>query len=255
MIDKVHNLVVSHEGAEQQAAAQALALRLGFPWVQRCDQGQGTFALMLTPQHLELRSLQERMNPIYVDLIAGRVAMRSKTPSYKNELITRACGLKPGLRPTIVDGTAGLGRDAFILNQLQCPVLMVERSPIVAALLRDGLQRLLATAPPSASLQLIETDIKEYLMQLHPEDYPDVIYLDPIFPERDKTALVKKEMRMLKSIVGADEDMAAVLPLALQRCKRRVVVKRPRYAETLTKQSPDIRFDGKSIRFDVYLRF
>jgi 16S rRNA (guanine1516-N2)-methyltransferase len=101
-------------------------------------------------------------------------------------------------------------------------------------------------------MQLLAQDSRTYLESLSAEQFPDVIYLDPMFPERQKTADVKKEMAAFHSIVGKDEDADALLPLALARVNYRVVVKRPRKAPFLNNQTPSYQLEGKSSRYDIY---
>jgi 16S rRNA (guanine1516-N2)-methyltransferase len=171
-------------------------------------------------------------------------------------LIAKAVGIKPNYRPTIVDATAGLGKDAFMLASLGCTVTMLERSSVLVRLLRDGLERALSNDRVESIAQrmkLIETDSLVYLKNLAAEYYPDVIYLDPMFPERKKAALVKKEMQMLQSLVGTNDDANLLLNCSLMCAKKRVVVKRPRLAPTLTEQKPTFSMTGKTSRFDVYL--
>lgn len=83
--------------------------------------------------------------------------------------------------------------------------------------------------------------------------HPAVVYLDPMYPHRSKSALVKKEMRILRILVGDDEDSAKLLTSALQVANKRVVVKRPAYAPPLTGLEPNLVFKTKNNRFDVYL--
>ena len=209
--------------------------------------------LVVTENHLELRSTKpDTPGPIYVDFLAGKLAHRRLFGGGRGQLIAKAVGCRPKKQLAVLDVTAGLGQDAFILTTLGCDVTMIERSPIVAALLEDGLMRAQQEDwfQPLA-LKLIKTDAKKYLQTL--TDFPDVIYCDPMYPHSKKTALVKKEMRILRHIVGDDEDAPALLALALKKAHHRVVVKRPRLAPPVEGPEPDLIFKGKSSRYDVYL--
>jgi 16S rRNA (guanine1516-N2)-methyltransferase len=160
------------------------------------------------------------------------------------------------VRPTVLDATAGLGRDAFVLAALGCEVTLIERHPLVAALLEDGLRRASAdsaTAAIAARMRLREGDAIA-LMRDWSGDAPQVVYLDPMFPPRDKSALVKKEMRVFRPLVGDDGDAPALLTAALSLASHRVVVKRPRKALALSIGGivPGYALEGKSSRFDVY---
>lgn len=172
------------------------------------------------------------------------------------ELIAKAVGIKKDLRPTIIDATTGLGRDAFILASYGCKITLLERSPELIELLQDGITRAKSNANISgiiARMQLTGTDSTSYLKNLAEENYPDVIYLDPMFPERKKSALVKKDMQLLQQLLACEDDGSELLLTALTRAKKRVVVKRPRLASHLLNKKPSMQFTAKSCRFDVYV--
>lgn len=214
------------------------------------------FALVLTETRLELRKLdEEKLGAVFVDFVEGAVAHRRKFGGGRGQSIAKAVGLKAGANPTVVDATAGLGRDAFVLASLGCKVTMIERSPVVAALLADGLVR--AAQDPyigpwvSERMQLIQGPAAEQLLAL--SERPEVVYLDPMFPHKQKSALVKKEMRVFQSLVGPDLDADVLLPAALKMAQRRVVVKRPSYAGWLNEHKPSMAIETKSNRFDVYV--
>lgn len=248
------------EAPTQQPRLDDLAHRWGLEHSQTSQ-----FALVLTEYRLELRKLDEpKLGAIYVDLVSGAVAHRRKFGGGKGQSIAKAAGLNKGVTPNILDGTAGLGRDAFVLASLGCKVQMVERHPVVAALLDDGLER--------AKIDLeIGTWVGERMTLLHASSHdaldklaqdprfekPDVVYLDPMYPHpenKKQTALVKKEMRVFQSLVGADLDADALLAPALSLASKRVVVKRPDYANWLDNQKPSMAIETKKNRFDVYVK-
>lgn len=198
--------------------------------------------------------------PVRAEFLAGALGWRSQPGrGLAGELVAKACGVRQGRRPRVLDATAGLGRDGWILASLGCEVMLCERSPVVAALLASGLSR--AAAVPAAAevvgrLHLQATDALDLLQRLQGQpaaQRPDTVYLDPMFPHRDKSALVKLDMRLFRSLVGADDDADGLLPLARAVARRRVVVKRPRLAPDLAGQVPQERLLGKSSRFDLYL--
>ena len=171
-------------------------------------------------------------------------------------MLAKAVGIRPGIRPTILDATAGMGRDAFVLAQLGCSLKLIERHPLIAALLADGLQRAQAdaeVAPIIARMQLRGGDAITLMRDWH-DELPQVIYLDPMFPHRDKSALVKKEMRLFRVLAGDDDDAPALLEAAWQLASHRVVVKRPRKAPAIVGPSPAYVLEGKSSRFDIYTK-
>lgn len=206
------------------------------------------YELVFTDERLELRKLTTaRQKPLYVDFLHGKLAHRRKYGGGKSQLIAKAVGAKKGLK--ILDATAGLGEDAFVLACLECEMTLLERSPIIAALLEDGLRR------ANMDMKLIVADAIFYMLNLLEKMRPDVVYLDPMYPERTKPALGKKEMRILREIVGEDLDATELLQAALKVARKRVVVKRPRLAHQIPGPKPDLVFKGKSSRFDVYLKF
>jgi 16S rRNA (guanine1516-N2)-methyltransferase len=236
--------------------AQGLSLRLNLPLIPpNGDTRDFKFLLTLTPLQLELHENSlKRTKPIFVDFLSPQIDYRIKHGGGKNQLIAKALGIKNQKNTTIIDATAGLGIDAFVMASLGCNVTMVERSPIIAALLLDGLERL-KEKNANLSLNLVTIEAKEYLAKLSKKnsEKPNVIYLDPMYPSRVKTALNKKSMRILHEIVGEDKDAADLLEPAINCAKDRVVVKRPKIAGYLGNKKPDVQyFSGKSTRFDVY---
>lgn len=217
-----------------------------------------TLSLLLhfTAERLELHDMQTTAGPIFVDFVNGALDYRRRYGGGRKQPLAKAIGLKHGVIPTVLDATAGLGRDAFILACLGCSVQMVERSPVVAALLHDGLQRAQQDAEIGSliteRLQLIYYEAQHWLLQLPETQQPDVIYLDPMYPHRQKSALVKKEMRIFRTIVGDDLDAPALLKTALACARRRVVVKRPKLAPTLDDTQPTFCIKSENTRFDVY---
>lgn len=250
-------IAVAVEGSACPMAATLLADELGLPLVTG-STAAFTHYLNLTPERLELReSAPGASRPFYIDFTAGAPAHRRRCGGGRNQPLARAVGLKGAAAPTVVDATAGLGRDAFVLAWLGCTVSLIERCPIIAALLRDGLRR--AAGDPEIGplvaerLRLCVADSRDYLRRLAPDQRPEVVYLDPMYPHRRKSALVKKEMRLLRQLVGDDADAPALLAAALACARRRVVVKRPRLAPSLTGPPPTMRITAPNTRFDVYL--
>lgn len=191
-----------------------------------------------------------------IDFIAGKTGYRWRSQEGKRQPIARAVGLhqKSGLH--IVDVTAGMGRDALVLANLGAQVSLCERSPVLAALLGTALE--LAQNEPEIAdtisrMHLYATDALSWMASLNEDEFPDVIYMDPMYPHRSKSALVKKEMRFIRGLVGDDEDADVVLQQALSRAKR-VVVKRPKGAPLVAGLKPSHMIESKNTRYDVYCR-
>jgi 16S rRNA (guanine1516-N2)-methyltransferase len=226
------------------------AERLGLPL-----EGEAEFALQLGEEGLQLAELgPQAPGPVRVDFVEGAVAHRRLYGGGSGQMIAKAVGVQPGVRPGVLDATAGLGRDAFVLASLGCAVIMSERQPIIAALLEDGLARAARdaeVAPIAAQMRLLQGNAIELMRDWQGEP-PQVIYLDPMFPHRDKSALVKKEMRLFRPLVGDDLDAPALLEAALALASHRVVVKRPRKAPIIEGAKPSYALEGKSSRYDIY---
>lgn len=213
------------------------------------------FQLRLLPEYLALEQLDDaQQGLVFVDFVSGAVAHRRKFGGGKGQSIAKAIGMKAGITLHVIDATAGLGRDAFVLASLGCRVDMVERSAVAAALLEDGLDRAYSDMEIGGwmqeRMQLTHASGYEYL-QNH---QADVVYLDPMFPHKKKSALVKKEMRVFQGVIGADLDADDLLDVALNAAKYRVVVKRPDYAPFLNDKKPSMSINMKNNRFDVYVK-
>jgi len=147
-----------------------------------------------------------------------------------------------------LDGTCGLGSDSFLLHQAGFQVIAVEKNVIIYALLLDGIARYEQQAGETC-FKLIFADVNN---QLDEKKY-DVIYLDPMFPSKVKSAKNKKTMQLFQSIHEAETDnAAALLDQALSSTCKRVVIKRPKKAPILTNFKPTFQIVGKTCRFDAY---
>ena len=198
-----------------------------------------------------------KLQPLCVDFAADALLYRKDKGGGKNEAIAKAVGIKGQYYPSVVDATAGLGTDSFMLAALGCDVTMLERTNVVCALLYDGLVRGRAM-PQSADIvqrmQLLPGSAVARLAQLKATDQSvDVVYLDPMFPHKKKSAAVKKPMKMFQTLLGHDKDADDLLTPALALAKKRVVVKRPNTAPFLQDKKPSMQIKGKKHRFEVYL--
>ena len=253
------SLSVTSTQGDEALQTKALALAEALQLNQECATGgPHQFLLVYTVQGLELQTLNPESGryttTLTTDFVHGNAGYRRLHGGGIHQPLARAAGLKPGIRPTIVDATAGLGVDAFILAGLGCRVTMIERSPVMGALLNDGLHRAAshpATREIADRLQLLLGNSREIITSL-PEQ-PATIYLDPMYPHRRTSALNKQEMRIIRSLVGDDQDAAALLETALTIASNRVVVKRPKGAPELNTRRPSHIIEMKNSRFDVYL--
>lgn len=205
---------------------------------------------------LQLVQLDHAFNPLVIDFTSGKSRHRRIFGGGKNQPLARAVGIKGQYFPDILDITAGLGRDAFVLATFGCQVRLLERSEVVVALLANALQRAGQDAeimPIIQRMQLLQTDSMDYLRELPEVQYPSVIYMDPMYPHREKSALVKKEMRIIRDLLGDDMDSDDLLLTARKRARKRIVVKRPKGAAYLADIKPHSQVASKNTRYDLYL--
>jgi 16S rRNA (guanine1516-N2)-methyltransferase len=250
----VNECAVSCDVPELREQARALAQELGLPGVALSQQQNYSALLLQTVLGLQLQQVGAKAaGPVMVDFGAGN--MRRRRRGGHNEPLGKAVGIgrREGLK--LIDATAGLGRDSFVLADLGCEVTLLECSPIAFALLRDGIQRARHTEDPwlrevAERMHLHHTDSIAWLANTSQEF--DVVYLDPMFPSRKKSARVKKEMWLFQQLIGHGPGEAALLEQALKTAQWRVVVKRPAKAPSLQGPRPHHAITGKTVRFDVY---
>jgi len=226
---------------QQQFALNTITAAAG--WYLSMQQG----ALVLLNADLP------KQGAILVDFASGASSYRRQHGGGKSEAIAKAVGLNKKTQLSVLDATAGLGRDAFVLASLGATVTLVERNPAVAALLADGLRRAAADAQLTEVAARMQLRHCPAIQALQNSAAVDVVFLDPMFPAREKSAQVKKEMRAFHDVVGSDADADSLLAPALLLAKKRVVVKRPGYAGWLADKAPTMAVTGKNNRFDVYV--
>jgi len=188
------------------------------------------------------------------DFTGGAVGHRFKFGGGRGQALPKAIGMKGGAMPTVVDATAGLGRDSFLMASLGATVTLIERSGEMHKLLAEGMARASAAggevADVIARMTLLQGDAKDLLSSLNAE----VILVDPMHPPRKNSALVKKEMRLIRDIVGVDEDSIELMRVALACASKRVVLKWPQRADAMDGiRPPSHQIPGKSTRYDVWM--
>jgi 16S rRNA (guanine1516-N2)-methyltransferase len=234
------SLSIGYESEEQSLQAEQLARRLNLPINNDANE-----LLLITNEGLCLKI--SPFLPIHADF--SRATWQKRRDAGKKQGLIKACKPTNGLR--IIDATAGWGRDAAILASFGAEVLMLERNPYMAALLEDALERRDESSKKTLNLEVLNIDAQAYLLTMKKEDVPDIIYIDPMHPTRQNTALVKKDLQMLQQMIGADEDALELITLAQSRAKKKVVVKWPQSLPSLLKPCSSI--NGKTVRFDIYI--
>ena len=205
-----------------------------------------TAKLIVTAEGL---ALSDGKNTVCGDF--SRLLPRIRRGNLAGEHLVRAVKLKGVERPLVVDATAGLGEDSFLLAAAGCRVLLYEKDPVIAALLRDAWER--AKRDPETSeiaerMTVIEGDSVAALPTLDPP--PDVVLLDPMFPERRKTALVKKKFQLIHQLERPCENERELLDAAFAAKPKRIVIKRPAKGPCLAGVKPSYSLDGSAVRFD-----
>ncbi len=254
-------VAVAFDQPARRNDAEALAERLELPLATRFRDPHDLHLTLAKSDRLELR-VNAPDHPLAGGhpVVADPLALDTTSPAGRklNQPLFKAVGVRKGnpFRPAVLDATAGLGEDTWLLAAAGCKVIALERHPVVHALLDDALRRAAEEHPDIASR--IELRLGNLALGTNPvprTPYPeaDTIYLDPMFPPGRKT-VEKKPMRVLRWLVGDDADADALLAAALDRKPHRVVVKRPRHAEPLAGPEPSHTHDaGKALRFDVYV--
>jgi 16S rRNA (guanine1516-N2)-methyltransferase len=185
---------------------------------------------------------------------------RKFTPS--TDLLCRACGWHLGYRK-VWDLTAGLAVDSVLLAQAGFTVTAIERNPSLALLLREALRHfhkdnnddpinLDASNSNFKNITFIWSESENFLNNnLNSEHLPDVVYYDPMYPSKNKTALPSKEMQILRELNGVNEESSSLLKKAIDLKVKRVVVKRPLKAHVIL-ENPKFQLKSKLVRYDVY---
>lgn len=175
----------------------------------------------------------------------------------KSELIAKALGSQRGVKQ-VFDATLGLAEDAIFLSQLGFDVTGCERSSWIYLLLKDA-QRRARLQKSDFALQVLFGSAQSYFVEMQAVDFakrPAMIFVDPMFPEKRKTALPRKEMQIFRDVVGEDEDASTLLEGALKTAREGVVAKRPLKAPALQPVSGKAHvthsFEGKTVRYDLY---
>lgn len=250
-------IAVACAAPELLAQAEELAKRLGLPLAENGARPQ--LLLRCTAEGLELLKPDDPQlrGPLRVDFTAGAMDFRRKQPG--KELLLRAVGCKTGRPLAVLDATGGLGRDSFLLAAAGCTVHIFEREPVLAALLADGLERARQcpdTAAIAARICLTAGDALVFLREMRTQGQAvDAVYLDPMFPERRKSALVKKEAQLLQLLAQPASPTAEKELLAAARAvSYRVAVKRPAKAPFLGEAAPSHSIFGATVRFDVHIQ-
>lgn len=248
--------VIQPLDSNANARAKTLADRLGLPLINSNNKPANTsLRLLVSTNNLQLQL--HDMQPLSADFTDKKLRHRLLTTTRKQEPLARALQLKTD--QSILDATAGLGRDGILLAAMGANVTLCERHPLLYCLLEDALQNMArdpALEAIAARCQLIHQDSSDSNWLHKTLTSMDAIYCDPMFPERQSSAKVKKLAQILHQLAGDDQDQShqaeQLLAAAQQHACRRLVIKRPRIANRLTIAEPEHQIVGRSTRFDIY---
>jgi 16S rRNA (guanine1516-N2)-methyltransferase len=181
---------------------------------------------------------------------------RLKHHNLTGELLVKAAKIKDTDYPLkAIDATAGLGDDSILLAAAGFEVEMYERNPVIHALLADTIERakqIPELAETVNRMHLHYGDSAEAMKQQ--TSAPDVILLDPMFPARQKNALVKKKLQMIQKLEMPCVDEGELLLTAMALGPRKLIVKRPPKGPHLAGVKPDYSNEGKAVRFDCFVQ-
>lgn len=256
-------IAVSHTEQHLHARAVALASELNLPHHDPCDERNREapeldYLLQVDEQGLAVVACDKSHGPVRVDFVAGKNAHRRQFGGGRKQPLARALGI--GRQPVhdVVDATAGLGADAFVMATLGLNVTLLEQSAILAVLLNQAINDSYGepgTVAITQRMTVIQTNAIDWLTR-QKQPVADVIYLDPMYPARGKSARVKKGMQLLHRLVGPDLQGEELLTVAVQKARKRVVVKRPADTKPLLPDTADLparhEIRSPNTRYDLY---
>lgn len=240
--------------------AQGLSDRLDAP-LAVCEAGCSEAAFIPEPGLLYLKVSRDglslmrdgmELRPDFAEMLP-----RIKQGALQREMLVKAARVKGVEAPRAVDATAGLGEDSLLLAAAGFTVTLCEADPVIAALLEDALARASAhevLGPIVERMHLVAGDSRIALERAGASTgaQPDVVYLDPMFPGRTKSAAVKKKFQLIHGLERPTEplDEESLLQAALAAHPRKVVIKRPVKGPHLAGVKPSHAIAGKAVRYD-----
>ncbi|MBQ4289562.1 MAG: class I SAM-dependent methyltransferase [Clostridia bacterium] len=182
--------------------------------------------------------------------LKGRISERNLS----SEAIVRAARGRGAAEGLCTDAAAGLGEDGFLLAAAGFSVILYERNPVIASLLEDALKRAAMDRALSGTVGRMSLRFGDSVPHLIARTDPsDLIYLDPMFPQRSKTGAVKKKLQLIQMLEEPESEEERLLSAAFAAGPKKIVVKRPAKGPHLAGREPSYVIPGKSVRYDVYL--
>lgn len=246
------DIVIYAESEECRGRAGGLAADTGAALVEsRKEADEAGLALVLGENGLSLVGGGMELRADFTEMLP-----RVRPDRLNREMVVRAARIKKAQAPLrVLDATAGLGEDSFLLAAAGFEVSLYERDPVIAALLGDALMRAGADDDPRLSetaghMTLFRQDSICAMNDMAAAEAPDVVLLDPMFPKRRKTGLIKKKFQLLQRLESPCADEKELLQAAMTAHPRRIVIKRPRKGPYLADVKPGYSIEGKTIRYD-----
>ena len=246
----MEGLVVEVGAGGDAVRAQGLAERLGVAVEPHgTAAAAGVLCLLVGEKGL---SLEGDGMSLAADL--SRMVPRLRAGNLSRELVVRAARIRGAAGPlTAVDATAGMGEDSLLLAAAGFSVTLFERDPVICALLGDALARAAADPALAEAVSRMELRGEDSVAAMPALGFsPDVVLLDPMFPERRKSAAVKKKLQLIQRLERPCDDERGLMEAARTAGPRRIVVKRPAKGPWLAGEKPSYTVAGKAIRYDCY---
>lgn len=245
----MNDIVIFPESEENLVRAKKLSEKLNVKCVlEKEEADRAALALRFSEEGLYLT---DNKNKLMADF--SHMTGRLKKGVLDTELLVRAARIKNSEGPLrAVDATAGFGEDSMLLAAAGFNVSLFEKNPVIAAMLDDALRR--AAQIPQLTetvsrMKLVCGDSIAAMKSL--TDHADVIYLDPMFPKRKKSALIKKKFQLLQQLESPCENELELFEAALFARPHKIVVKRPAKGAYLADKRPSYSISGKAVRYDV----
>ncbi|MBO7357798.1 MAG: class I SAM-dependent methyltransferase [Lachnospiraceae bacterium] len=232
-----------------KSRAEKLAESLDLPLIASHPTEKESFKICFGDSMVYLQGDGMDLIPDFMDL-----KERVKPGRLNTEVLVKACRVKCENQITVFDATAGLGEDSFILAAAGFNVILYEKDPVIYELLLNAWERGRENPEIGAILSrmhIYSGDSTVYLKSLN--NKPQVVLLDPMFPERKKSGLIKKKFQLLQKLESPCDNEDSLMEAALIGAGKRIVIKRPVKGPNLAGRKPDFSYPGKAVRYDCIL--
>ncbi len=204
--------------------------------------------------HLTKDGLRLEKDGLFVmgdfDSMKGRL----KRGNLSGEMLVKAMRLKDTPEPFVVDATAGMGEDSLLLAAAGFRVALYEYDSVIAALLADALLRAGEIPELGEAVSRMQLFFKDSISAMDEmAERPDAVYLDPMFPKRQKSGLIKKKFQLLQQLEQPCDNEEELLAATIRLKPKKIVIKRPLKGPFLAGQKPSYSLTGKAIRYDVIM--